>query len=585
MVSPQQGGQAGNTSGRAKQNQAWLPVVLLTLLAALVLWLYDGHMVSGLIRADAMDYAQLGRNLINGHGLTTYILRPLALTHGANAAAQPDMTHGPLYPFLIALAFGISGVKDSVVQAVSGLCLVLTVPLLILLGQRLFNRTVGLLGAAVLLFNPAMLQYASEGSSVPLIVFLATCLFLALDRVAVKSHAVSADPANKPPKAALIMTGLFAGLLYLTEPFLFWVLPIVVLSVVLWHPHRRGLAALWVLLPLSLVVLPAMARFGMLAGNPIFGLRGAEVWMTTRPYPGFSGYRMYPGDMDTGSGLFKYVLLKVLMAANTGLTALQHMPANCLLLFVVPGLFFRYGDRGVNKIRSVALACLLGVFVGNIFLTFDATLLTVAFPVLLLYAVAYLVHLVQEAKLNSLSVSLAAAGIGAVLLIPLIASLLTTRTPAVVPEAEVARALQKQSGADEVSFSDQPAISAWYANRPSIWIPVSAPQITSLRKQFPKARWLFLTSDAHNLSEEWGIAFNSLMDWNQHYQEAQQAMQATPTALRITGKKLPLTEALDGFETVPPVGTAMPAAILAVAPSLALQAGAGDTIAGSAAAK
>jgi len=569
MVSPPQDVPAGNADGKGKQKQNWLSAVLLTLLAALVLWLYDGHMVSGLIRADAMDFAQLGRNLINGHGLTTYILRPLALTHGANAVAQPDVTHGPLYPFLLALAFGILGVKDSVVQIVSGLCFILTVPLMILLGQRLFNRSVGLLGAVVLLFNPAMLQYASEGSSVPLMMLLATCLFLTLDRVAVKSQSVGTDPAIKPPKAALVMTGILAGLLYLTEPFLFWILPILVVAVVRWHPHRRALATLWILLPLSLIVLPSMVRFGMLTGNPVFGIRGAEFWMTTKAYPGYTGYRMTPEDVDLGSGLFKSILLKIFLAVNSGMGALQSMPANCLLLFVVPGLFFRYGDRGVNKIRSVAIACLIGVFLGDAFLTFDGSLLMVVFPALLLYALAYLTHLLQEAKLNSLAVSLASTGMGAVLLFPLMASLLTTREPIVAQEVQVAHALQSRSRQDEVSLSDQPWIAAWYANRPSIWMPATDTRITSLRKQFPNARWLFLTPEARGLSQEWNVAFSGLMTWNQEYQQAQQAMQRPPMVLRISGQQFPLTEALDGFEAVPPIGTDTPAALLAVAPAFA----------------
>ena len=554
-------------SATPKRSSALWPAVFLALGAALLLWIYEGHMVASLIRPDAMDYAQLGRNLLNGHGLTTYILRPLALTHGSNAMAQPDVTHGPLYPFLLALAFGLFGVKDPVVQAVSGLCFVLTVPMLVFLGQRLFSRSVGLLAALVFLFNPAMLQYAAEAGTVPLFVFLATCLFLALDRVASRAHTVGAEGAGRPAQAPLVLTGLLAGLLYLTEPLFFWLLPIVVAAVVCWHPRYRVRVAFSVLVPLSLLILPSMARFGMLTGNPLFGLRGAELWMNTTASPGFAGYRMAPEEFSRGSGHLLSVLLKSFLATNAGLGALQRLPALCILLFVVPGLFFRYGDRGVNKVRAVLLLCLLGVFAGSIGLTFDPTLLMVVFPILLLYALAYLTHLAQEARLNSLSLGLASTGIGAVLLFPLIASLVTTRRPIGTPEAEVARAMQKQSRPGEVSFSDQPWIAAWYADRPSIWIPVDDTNITAMRTRFKTVRWLFLTPEARSLSQEWNIAFNGFMQWDRQYRHAMATGAPPPPELVITKGAVPISEALDGFVVRPLIESDTPSAVVAEAPA------------------
>src|SRR5579862_3848639 len=72
--------------------------------------------------SDALDYAQLGRSLLAGHGFVTHILRPLALTHGHDPLTQPDVTHGPLFPFLLALSFGAFGARDTVAMGLSGLC-------------------------------------------------------------------------------------------------------------------------------------------------------------------------------------------------------------------------------------------------------------------------------------------------------------------------------------------------------------------------------------------------------------------------------------------------------------------------------
>ena len=561
----------GSDNLTEKRSHAGIAVLLLILGAALLLWIYNGHMVSGLVRADAMDYAQLGRNLLNGHGLTTYILRPLALTHGSNAMAQPDVTHGPLYPLLIALAFGVLGVKDGTVQAVSGLFFILTVPMLIFLGQRLFNRTVGILGAVVFMFNPAMLEYAAEATTVPLFVFLATCLFFALDRVAAKAHTAAVEATIRSSPAPLIWTGILSGLLYLTDPLFFWLLPIIVMAVIVWHPHARGRVAFWMLVPLCILILPSMARFAMLTGNPVFGLRGAEFWMGTTALPGFAGYRMAPEDLLSGAAQFKSVLLKMFLAVNTGVSALQRLPANLILLFVLPGLFFRYGDPGVNKVRAVVLACLLGVFVGSTVFMLDPTLLLVAFPGLLLFALAYLTHIAQQAKLKGPFLTLVTAGFAAVLLFPLLTSLVTTRMQVTVLEAEVAHALQKQSRPDEVSFSDQPWIAAWFADRPSIWIPVEDGKLTAIRKQFVNARWLFLTPEVRSFSKEWDMAFSGFMQWDRQYQQATAHNAAPPPSLMIIKNPVPISEALDGFAAVPPTHGGMPSAVLAAVPESAAQ--------------
>ena len=118
--------------------------ILGLLLGSILLdFLYCKHMLARLVNPDAMDFAQCARNLLQGHGFTTQILHPLALHAGSNALHQPNMTQGILYPFVLALGFGVFGVKDAVVTAVSGLFYVLTVPLVYMLGRRLFNATVG----------------------------------------------------------------------------------------------------------------------------------------------------------------------------------------------------------------------------------------------------------------------------------------------------------------------------------------------------------------------------------------------------------------------------------------------------------
>ena len=73
------------------------------------------------------------------------------------------------------------------------------------------------------------------------------------------------------------------ALLYLTEPLFFWVAPFIDRGpVYTLTPGRKMQGLLALLLPMGLLMLPWMARNMTLTGNPIFGLRGMEIWMNTK---------------------------------------------------------------------------------------------------------------------------------------------------------------------------------------------------------------------------------------------------------------------------------------------------------------
>src|SRR5215210_4595847 len=81
----------------------WALVVCCLLGPPLLFLLYYSVMFPGLTNPDALDFAQIGRNLSDGRGFSTLILRPLALSQGSDALHQSDVTHGPLFPFIMAL--------------------------------------------------------------------------------------------------------------------------------------------------------------------------------------------------------------------------------------------------------------------------------------------------------------------------------------------------------------------------------------------------------------------------------------------------------------------------------------------------
>jgi hypothetical protein len=87
--------------------------VLLAVTLGTLLLLYAGNQFCGLRYPEAMDQAQLGRNLVRGDGYTTQFIRPLSIWQQLNCPRwrnamldkHPDLMNPPAYPVLIGAVF------------------------------------------------------------------------------------------------------------------------------------------------------------------------------------------------------------------------------------------------------------------------------------------------------------------------------------------------------------------------------------------------------------------------------------------------------------------------------------------------
>jgi Dolichyl-phosphate-mannose-protein mannosyltransferase len=83
--------------------------LLLTVTLVAILLVYAGNQFSGLRYAEALDQAQLGRNLARGDGYTTRFIRPLSMWQELNCPRwrnamldrHPDLMNPPAHPVLI----------------------------------------------------------------------------------------------------------------------------------------------------------------------------------------------------------------------------------------------------------------------------------------------------------------------------------------------------------------------------------------------------------------------------------------------------------------------------------------------------
>lgn len=193
--------------------------------------------------SDWKEYDSVGLSLAAGTGFTI---------HG-----MPYLIHPPGYPLFLGflyLLFGHSYAAVKVAQSVLG---ALTCVLILLIGERLFTKRVGMLAAAIAAVYPHLVYYTGILMSETLFVFLATVFLYAL---AWLREDVS------PRRSAL--AGVALGLASLTRPMLMFI-P-VLLYVWIWREFGNKTRALAVVAmiwaSMAVVILPWTVRNYVVTG-------------------------------------------------------------------------------------------------------------------------------------------------------------------------------------------------------------------------------------------------------------------------------------------------------------------------------
>lgn len=167
---------------------------------------YDLRAFKNFSNPDAMDAAQVARNVAEGKGFITQFIRPVSLylvgqkTGGASLTnAHPDLANAPAYPALLAGAMCVlpfdfkfpveeqfrTWQPEHVIAWVNQGFFLLTVLLAWQLARRLFDPTVAWLSAAVLLGADLLWRFSMSGLSTMLalaLLMLVANLLVAAER-------------------------------------------------------------------------------------------------------------------------------------------------------------------------------------------------------------------------------------------------------------------------------------------------------------------------------------------------------------------------------------------------------------------
>ncbi len=460
---------------------------------------------------EALDAAQLARNIADGRGYTTGFIRPFSVfllrqqqaapaTYTPPDAPHPDLANAPLYPVVLAGALrampfpypDVAGDKsagaytpDRWVAGFNQLLFIVVVVQIFRLASRLFDPRVGWLSAAVVAGTDLFWRFTLSG----LPTVLAMVIVLALvDLLARGAAAPGPGGGSGRADRLLVRLGLgllaggLAGLAGLTRYSLGWlIVPVLIFWAMLPAGRRGGIMAGTVIGFLS-VMTPWLVRNFQVSGT-LFGTAGFAVYEGTRVFPGFELLRTLNVDFSLVSLADFWVKLVSGLKAIIG-QDLPRLGGHWVAAFFLVGLLLPYRTALLNRLRYFLVAALAMMAVvqalGRTELSTDSpvvngeNLLVVLSPLVLMFGVALFQTLADQGAARDPRFPRAAAGVLLVVgCAPLLLTLVQPEPSAAAHPSYNPGLIQEkagQIGEQDWLMTDIPWAVAWYGSRSSVWL-------------------------------------------------------------------------------------------------------------------
>ncbi|MGC2061581.1 MAG: glycosyltransferase family 39 protein [Thermodesulfovibrionales bacterium] len=249
----------------------WIIITLIILSG--IIWgiNYNLHF-NGFYWNDSHDYSQMARNIYEGNGFSTSVLRPISFLN-FQTLPHPELTRPPVYPHLLAAFFWLFGPNDFAVVLLSGLFYILFVIFTFLFARELTGGdNAALFTSLCAALSAIFLSWSIGGSSD--IVYSALLYFF--------FYVYTTYPEK------VFLHGLIVGVLYLTRANTVFLIPALVL--VDFNPFikRTNWKRLAVFITsLILVVAPYLTRNLSFTGL-VSSVNSSGLVMFTKSYPGYT---------------------------------------------------------------------------------------------------------------------------------------------------------------------------------------------------------------------------------------------------------------------------------------------------------
>ncbi|NQU09899.1 glycosyltransferase family 39 protein [bacterium] len=507
--------------GRGRIVVYWVLLVLLALCLGLV---YTASEFRGLEKREAMDLAQVARNLARGDGFSTQVIRPLSVwqlqkvrpDRDAQIFQHPDLVNPPAYVWSLSRLFRLLPASVFEFQArerlyaperwvilpFNQLCLLLSLLVIYLWARQLFDRRVAITAGLLLLFSDTLWKHGVSGLPTPfLMLWLLLALYglYALDR---RLHFV-ADGTGEPtpPRPVdgagwglLIGSAVLLGVCFLTRYMTAWLLLPVLGYVVFIGRGRRGW--LWAVIYLAVfivVITPWLVRNEQVSGSLLGLARFAPVE--------FGSDKLARTLDPTGEGQLSSLLNVRALGANILVNLRRGVFEKLPLLgtaFLTPlflvGLLYGFRRREVMRLRGALVGVLAAAIVGMAITgvrpersgpdVYGDDLLVLVYPLLAVFGVAFFYLLLDRIGFRiRLTRALAVGGFALLNVAPLVFTLFPPRRsylpyPPYAPP--VTRAVAGLFDKEEIGCSDLPWSMAWTGDRRTVQLPLNVEQFYTL---------------------------------------------------------------------------------------------------------
>lgn len=477
--------------------------------------LYASQQFRGLERGEAMDMAQLARNIAHGQGFTTYVIRPLSLwqleTHASDHLPRlmnhPDLYNPPLYPLALAALFKmvpasvfeykmtdtIFKPERWVILPFNQLCMLVSVLLVYLWARRLFDQRVAIMAALLLLFSDTLWFFSISGLPTNFLMLLFLGSLYCLWRADQRWHPEVPELALLrawPGWLWVLASAVLMGLCFLTRyTTVFLFVPMLVYAAFVCRGRGVVVGALLYLLVYAAIITPWLVRNLLLCGSPI-GIAYCDFINGVSP-------AMYRPNFDHAIEISP-MGMRLLNQSRAYLgEGLKQIGSDFLVFFFLVGLLYGFRRATAMRLRRMVWGGLACAVLGLSCLALPteggegprrfiqgSNLLVLFLPLVAVYGAAFFFLLLDRISFPARLLQWGVIALfGLLNTAPLLYSLAPPwRAPYPYPPycafytSVVANWFEK----NEVGASDLSWAMAWVGNLRTIWLPTTAEHLAMI---------------------------------------------------------------------------------------------------------
>jgi len=489
--------------------------------AALAVW-YDTHCYTNFTSPEAMDAAQVARNLAEGRGYTTDFIRPfdvhLLEKHGHGATvnpgggtnmvdtarmygSHPDLANAPLYPVILAGLFKITSPDWNVelhkpfwadggrfqrykpefgIALFNQILLLAAVGMTFVLTRKIFDAPAAWLAAILMLGSDKLWKFSVSG----LPVMLMLVLFLGIARC-LAAFETAGDPENPDQRKRFklaLLSGFLVGLGMLTRYSFGWVIVPLALYFALFGGARRVGYAVAAFLVFTLTVSPWIVRNLVVSGT-FFGTAGYAAVENTFVFSGSRLMQSLTPDMMSAHWVMPYLVKLQANLRSMMQEDVLHLGGGWMGVLFLAGLLLGLRSVAARRLRYFTLMCLGMLLIASAMgrtqfsmLSPDINaenLLVLLMPMAVVFGIAFFLTLLDQMNLPVLPMRYGVIALVVLLVrLPFTLTLLPPKTQPLAYPPYYPPDIQKISSwmkPGELVMSDIPWAVAWYGHQQCTW--------------------------------------------------------------------------------------------------------------------